>query len=146
MSEVNNGRVLVGGLLAGLVINIGEFLRDGILLADSVAAALEALGLGEPSAGDMLIFTLVGFAFGIVTVWLYAAIRPRFGPGPRTAVVAGLAVWVLVFPLPSITFYAMGMFPGGWMLVANVWGLVEMPLAAVVGAWIYHEGVVAAAA
>ena len=34
-------------------------------------------------------------ALGIAAVWLYAAIRPRYGAGPRTAVIAGLAVWVM---------------------------------------------------
>ncbi|HSE60477.1 MAG TPA: hypothetical protein VLA99_17380 [Nitrospiraceae bacterium] len=28
-------------------------------------------------------------------LWLYAAIRPRFGAGPKTALYAGLGVWVL---------------------------------------------------
>src|SRR3954470_9821754 len=32
---------------------------------------------------------------GIFTMWLYAGIRPRFGPGPRTAALAGFAVWIL---------------------------------------------------
>ena len=27
-------------------------------------------------------------------MWLYAAIRPRYGPGPKTAALAGLALWV----------------------------------------------------
>ena len=34
---------------------------------------------------------------GLLLVWLYAAIRPRFGPGPRTATYAALVVWVCGF-------------------------------------------------
>ena len=33
MNRINMGRVLIGGLLAGLIINIGEFILNGILLA-----------------------------------------------------------------------------------------------------------------
>ena len=139
MSNINNGRVILGGLLAGLVINIGEFLRDGILLADRVAEMLKALGLSEPSGGPMLVFTIVGFLLGIVMVWLYAAIRPRFGPGVRTAIVAGVLIWLLVYLFPSIGYAALDMFPGDYLLIANVWGLVEISLAAVAGAWIYQE-------
>jgi hypothetical protein len=28
-------------------------------------------------------------------MWLYAAIRPRYGPGPKTAAVAGFALWFI---------------------------------------------------
>jgi hypothetical protein len=70
MSNIDNGRVILGGLLAGLVINIGEFLRDGVLMAERVAGMLTKLGLSEPSGGQLLLFTIVGFALGIVAVWL----------------------------------------------------------------------------
>lgn len=139
MNHINNGRVILGGLVAGLVIIIGEFLRDGILFADRVAEMMKGLGLSEPSGGALVVLAAVTFALGIVTVWLYAAIRPRFGPGLRTAVVAGLVVWFLVFPFASIGFAAMGMFPADFLVIANVWGLVEIPLAAVAGAWLYQE-------
>ena len=139
MSNIDNGRVLLGGLLAGLVINIGEFLRDGLLLADRVAEMLTSLGLSEPSGGQMVVFTIVGFALGVVTVWLYAAIRPRFGPGIRTAIVTGVVIWLLIYPLPSIGYAVLDMFPDDFLLIANIWGLVEIPLAAVAGAWLYQE-------
>ena len=31
MSRINLGRVVIGGLLAGLIINIGEFILNGVL-------------------------------------------------------------------------------------------------------------------
>jgi hypothetical protein len=31
MNGINNGRVIGGGLVAGVVIAIGEWLRDGVL-------------------------------------------------------------------------------------------------------------------
>jgi hypothetical protein len=39
-------------------------------------------------------FVLWGFLVGIFAVWLYAAIRPRYGDGPKTALCAGAVVWV----------------------------------------------------
>ena len=33
MGKINFGRVLLGGLVAGLVINIGEYLLNGVVLA-----------------------------------------------------------------------------------------------------------------
>jgi hypothetical protein len=139
MSNIDNGRVILGGLLAGLVINIGEFLRDGVLMAERVAGMLTKLGLSEPSGGQLLLFTIVGFALGIVAVWLYAAVRPRFGPGVRTAILTGVVIWLLVYVLPSIGYAALDMFAGDYLVIANVWGLVEIPLATVAGAWLYQE-------
>src|SRR5207249_3963498 len=40
-------------------------------------------------------FLAWGFLVGIFAVWLYAAIRPRYGAGPKTALCAGAAVWGL---------------------------------------------------
>jgi hypothetical protein len=31
------------------------------------------------------------------------------------------------------------MFAGDYLVIANVWGLVEIPLATVAGAWLYQE-------
>ena len=146
MNGINNGRVILGGLLAGTVINLGEFLRDGVWLAATIADALEKLGVPEPTPGQVGLFVLLGFALGILMVWLYAAIRPRFGPGVRTAIMAGVVVWLLIYPFASIGYYMLGMFPGGYLLIANVWGLVEIPLAGVVGAWIYQEELAVATA
>lgn len=40
-------------------------------------------------------FVCVDLAMGIWAIWLYAAIRPRYGPGPRTAIIAGFAWWFI---------------------------------------------------
>jgi hypothetical protein len=36
MKKINMGRVLLGGLIAGVVLNIGEFLLNGVVLAKSM--------------------------------------------------------------------------------------------------------------
>ncbi|MFQ5652668.1 MAG: hypothetical protein ACE5IY_22270 [bacterium] len=72
--------------------------------------------------------------------WLYAAIRPRFGAGPRTAIISGVACWVLLellgFAGSSIST---GMYPGRMVLTAIIGSLVYFPVAAVAGAWLYKE-------
>ena len=77
--------------------------------------------------------------FGIFLVWLYAAVRPRFGPGPRTAVIAGLACWVLIGLLHALSEAPMGFFPQRLMVIAVSVGLVQMVLAALAGAKVYTE-------
>ena len=81
MGRINLGRVVIGGLLAGLLINIGEFILNGVLLAEDMSAAMAALNK-PPIDNSMIVwFVLLAFGVGFMAVWLYAAIRPRFGPG-----------------------------------------------------------------
>ena len=98
-----------------------------------------ALGLEEPGGTDLIWYVIWSFVLGIALVWVYAAIRPRFGPGPKTAVFAGLAVWVLMWLLGFGATLLSGMFPAGLVLTTLVWELFEMPIAAVAGAWLYKE-------
>jgi hypothetical protein len=78
MTHTNGVRVILGGLLAGLVINIVEFITNGVVLREAWGHAMQALGKsGQLSAGAIVIFNIWGFLLGIAAVWLYAAIRPR---------------------------------------------------------------------
>lgn len=139
MRSINMKRVLLGGLLAGLIINIGESILNIPLMGAQLEAATTALGL-EPVGGAAIgIMMTAVFFLGIAGVWLYAAMRPRFGAGPRTALLAGLAVWFFAALYPSIGFIAMGLFPTSLVLVGIAWTFVEMPLAVMAGSWVYRE-------
>ena len=77
---------------------------------------------------------------GIVAVWIYAAIRPRFGAGPRTAIYAGLAVWVVGALLPNLSFMCFGgLFSRHLTLYTTLGALVELVAGTVAGAALYKE-------
>ena len=139
MNRINYGRVLGGGLLAGLVLNIGEYLLN-LILGEEWAQAAASLGVAEPGASEIARYVVLTFLIGIALVWLYAAIRPRFGPGPGTAFKAALAVWFLGWLMPAGFFETMGIFPSKLFYVSIVWGLIEVPVASLAGAWLYQEG------
>ena len=136
---MNVGRVILAGLLAGLVINIGETVLNTVVAGPAMEEALRARNL--PPVGGVAIGGFVFFAFvlGIMTVWLYAAIRPRFGAGPKTAICAGLVVWYFAYFYRSSTMVLMGFFPLKITVLGLVWGLVEIVLASIAGAWAYTE-------
>ncbi len=140
MGKINMQRVLLGGLLAGLVLNVVDFVLYGVLWKDDLAAAMAALNKPPISDSAIPLFILLDFLFGIVMVWTYAAIRPRFGPGPRTAVYAGLLVWVVAGLLHFIGESPMGIMPQKLMLMGTLVFLVMAPLATAVGAKFYQEG------
>ena len=139
MGKINWSRVILGGLLAGLIINIGEFIINEPILGERWVAAMDALNQAPVGGEAIAIFVLMGFIFGIVTVWLYAAIRPRFGPGPKTAICAGLFAWFFAYLYVNVSMIVMGLFPTNLVLIAILWGLFEIPIAAVAGAWLYKE-------
>jgi len=140
MAHTNRGRVILGGLLAGVVINLVEFVTNGLILKDSWAQVMQAMGKpAEPSGSAILLFNVWGFLLGMVAVWVYAAIRPRYGAGAGTAIRAGLAAWVLAVFLADLSLAGAGLLPVRMLVITALVELFEIPLATVVGAWIYKE-------
>ncbi len=139
MGHINLGRVLVGGLVAGIIINFGEFILNGVLIAEEMNAAMAALNRPPIDPRMIIWFVLISFGFAFVLVWTYAAIRPRFGPGVKTAVCASALCWGLGYLYPNLFFYVMNLFPRDMIVLTSIWGLVEVILAGIAGAWAYSE-------
>jgi hypothetical protein len=140
MKSINWGRVILGGIVAGVIVNISEFLLHGVVLKTAGEEAMKALGKSMPMSGSATaIWVLWGFLLGIGAVWLYAAMRPRYGAGPGTAVKAGIAAWFFTHLLCAIVFINMGLFAMGGETVPTLWTLVESIVSTVVGAWLYKE-------
>lgn len=130
----------MGGLLAGLIINVVELILNGVILRASWRQALQGLGINEGfSAGTMVVFLVCGFLLGIASVWLYAAIRPRYGMGSGSAFRAGVAAWAIGAFLPNLATYPMGLFPGWLIVTATIVSLFEILLGTFAGAAVYKE-------
>jgi len=139
MGKINVGRVILGGLLAGLVINVGESILNLAIAGERMELAYRELNLQPPGGGTVGIFIVLGFVLGILVVWLYAAIRPRFGADAKTAILAGFFVWVFAWLWPGIVDGLMGLFDPDLIVFVVTWGMFEVLAAAVAGAWLYRE-------
>jgi len=139
VAKINMVRVILGGLVAGLVLNIGEFILNEPILGERWRAAMTTLNREAIGGSAIAIFVVGAFLLGIAMIWTYAAIRPRLGAGPRTAICAGLLVWFFSYLYPSAGFIALDLFPTDLILIGIVWGFFELPIAAVAGAWLYRE-------
>ena len=139
MSQINVGGVVKGGLAAGVVITISEFVLNVPVAGEQMNAEFAARNLPPVSTNQIAVFVVLSFLLGLATVWLYAAIRPRFGAGPKTAMIAGLVVWALSYLNINITFGVLGISSMGLVLLGIVWTLVEMLLASSVGGYLYRE-------
>ena len=140
MERINLSRLILGGIVAGIVGDVLAFLVDGVMLGPQWAASMKALGRPDFTSTQWIAFNLMGIVSGIFAVWLYAAIRPRFGAGPKTAVLAGLAVWFIGILLPNVGFMGVaGLFPTDLTLMTTTAGIVEWAIAALAGCALYKE-------
>jgi hypothetical protein len=142
MGRINWGRVFLGGIVAGIVINLSETLLNTVVVKNDWAEAMRALGKDPAAAmsgNAMVIWIIWGFLAGIGIVWGYAAIRPRYGPGAKTAAIAGIGAWYFAGFLGNLAMMNMGLFPQKLITIGLVWGLVEFIVAAIVGGWLYKE-------
>ena len=139
---INTGKFVTGGLAAGVVGNIIGYLGFGMLLgprfeaeAVAVAPVLAGRGMSGSAIATQVAFT---FVIGLLLVWLYAAMRPRFGPGMKTATFAALAVWVCGF-IFHWDWLTAGLMSMATYAMASVVALVQLIASAGVGAMLYKE-------
>jgi hypothetical protein len=140
MVHTNRGRVILGGLLAGLVINIVEYVTSGFVLREGWGRAMQALGkptelspwrdrdvqcLGVP-AGDRCRLAIRGHP---TTLWFRTEYRNARWTG----------AWAIAVFLPNLANYPLGLFPKRLLLISTVVALVEIVVATLVGAWRYKE-------
>jgi hypothetical protein len=138
MGKTNIARVILGGLLAGLIINIFEYVLNGVVFAAQWDAFEKALGR-HMRPGAIPFFIVSAFVSGIGAVWLYAAARPRLGPGPKTAALTGIAYWFFAYAIPDANSVAANVVPGRMTITINLILLVGVIIASICGAAVYKE-------
>jgi hypothetical protein len=139
---INTSKVVVGGLAAGVVMNIIGFVGNGMLLGPKMQAEMGAVApaLAQRGMAPMNIAAAVitQFIVGILLVWLYASMRPRYGPGFKTAAYAGLAIWIC-----GLLFYQdwvhMGLRSAMTYSLASLFALISLMVGAWVGGMLYKE-------
>lgn len=143
MGKINFKRVVLGGLLAGIVFIIVEFIFEGLIQAIFKFNERDlAIQTFENITRSGVRYHIVNFSYFIVflifAIWIYAAIRPRFGSGPKTAIVTS-GIFLFITFLLFANFVNLGIFPLKMGLLSFVFNLVELPSAILAGASIYKE-------
>lgn len=138
-SSLNRKRLLLAGLLAGLVINVLEFVGSALFMEQ--AQALFAAHDLTPAGGPLLmaLLLILGFVTGIVLVWFYVGARCVHGPGPATALRVAVAAWVVWYVALMVAMYVIGLYSLADAAAGAVWGLLEICLATLAGAWFYRQ-------
>jgi hypothetical protein len=148
MASINTGKVVAGGLLAGVVANAVDFVTNNYVLAPDWQAWATAHNIDPAvlTSGSVAgTWIVLDFVFGLMLVWTYAAMRPRFGPGIRTALLASLVIYLaptlVLFGFTMMNMMSMAMFvKGSCAAIVSTFG------GGVAGASIYKEEGTASAA
>ncbi len=139
MGGINVGRWLAGGFAASVV----TFLMEGLwssMYMEQVEAALADLGLEMHMTGmNWVLAIVVSLIFGFALVFFYAVARPRFGPGPMTAIKMAVAFWIGGYLLQLIGYHMMGFYPDSLLVMWGWQGLISTILGALAGGWVYRE-------
>ena len=139
---INTGKVVAGGLAAGVVMNAIDYAVNTFVLGERFKTAMDAvnpsLSAHMNSTSAMVTFIVIDFLIGLAAVWTYAAMRPRFGAGSGTAIRAAVLIWFLT----GMAWYAWciaGVMDTTLFAIASVCALVNLGVATLVGAMIYKE-------
>lgn len=141
MYQINWVRVIVGGLVATVIL----FLTDGLFHEHVVAADWKAvygnLGIAEPqhSGLGVLYFAVFDLGRGMISIYLYALMRSCCGPGPKTAVFAGIVAWIAFSVTGPAQFVPLGFYSNTLLVKVAAFQLVTSIVAAIAGAALYRD-------
>ncbi len=138
---INTNKVIVGGLVAAVVFTVADAVFYEMFLKAEMDANMVRLGLDPAvamSAAGMAMWIVSELVFGQLAVWTYAAMRPRFGPGPMTAVNAAVVPWVTVLLIYGAQTQA-GMNPASFFWKGALCGAVSLVAGTIAGAAVYKE-------
>lgn len=139
MHGINLNRLLVGGFVVGVLFWLLEAASSMIYL-DDMRVALQAHNLVLQMKSSTWLASLAGFLmFGLTLVFMYVAMRPRFGPGPKTAIVAAVTLWLGGYVTSLIGYDQIALYPRSLLYLWGVVGLLQLIIGSLVGAWIYRE-------
>jgi hypothetical protein len=137
---MNTGRIVLGGVVAALIINVIEWVMNGVVLKADWATAMQTLNRPvDVSSFAVAVYNIIGVLEGIIGVWLYAALSGRYGFGAATRAKAGLVIWVLASFIPNLGMLPSGLFPGRLMAFSVVIDFLAILLGVTMGAVLYRE-------
>jgi hypothetical protein len=132
----NLTRLILGGIAAGLVINWIELLFHRVLLDKQWTAAFSALGK-KPTGWTTFIPS--NFLLGSFAVALYAWLRPRYSPTWKSAALAGSAIWLVFWVIPTMALIPLNLFPNHLLLTIIGIGVFDLLFAVPFDIWLYGE-------
>ena len=141
MPRINWIRLIIGGVIASVILFLTDgFFHERVVAADWMAV-FTALGTKPPveTPAHLLYFAIYEVGRGFLAMILYVLMRPRLKPGPKTAAIAGIVVWLAFSVTGPAQFIPLGFFSHALWLKVGAFHLVTSIIATVAGAAVYKE-------
>jgi hypothetical protein len=141
MPRTNWPRLIIGGIIASIIC----FLTDGFfherVVATDWAAVYTNLGVMEPkhNAAALIYFAVFELGRGFIALGLYVLMRQCCQPGPKTAMLAGIVMWLAFSVTGPAQFIPLGFFSHTLWVKVGAFQLVTSILATLAGAVLYKD-------
>jgi hypothetical protein len=143
MNRIRINRLFIAGLATFLSFIVIELVWEGvigsIILGDIMNMLLEYPGVPRWSLRHEAVNLTIALGNCFMMIWLYASLRPMFGVGTRTALIASAFVFVFVLAF-ELNYANLGLFAYRIALIEALNLIIELPLALIVGASVYESG------
>lgn len=130
------GRLVIAGLLAGLVINACEWAAHHWWLRAEWTQAFAALGK-TPTGWST--FIPANFWLGILAMLGYRWATRFYGAGMQTAVRTAVVAWLIFWVIPMMAMQPMKLFPDVLLLWTIAVGVADAAAGIILGAWLYDR-------
>lgn len=145
MNKIKYKRLILSGVLTFIAFIVIAILWEGIIaralfkeLNDVVDSyILQNLNLHNWSASNHILNSLIVLMQVTGAIWLYAALRPMFGVGTKTALITSTLI-IFIALSEIINQGNIGKAPLGIMLIDFCNTVIELPLAIMIGAKVYE--------
>jgi hypothetical protein len=142
MNRIRINQLLLAGLVTFVVWIAVELLVEQvvgrILFGESIqqqwVQTTDVLSWGVPNYVLNILIALVNC---MILIWLYAALRPMYGVGTKTALITSAFGVIFGFSV-TLNGINLGLFPPQLGMVEFLYELIEFPIAMLAGAWVYE--------
>jgi hypothetical protein len=142
VKSTNLAGVARGGAIAGVIHFLVTGIANGVVLRAPLQTWMQSTGdMLRPPAQPipMALWAIMSLTYGFVGVWIYAGIAPRYGAGPKTALLAGTSLWVISKFAVALDLTALGIMPAQIVAGQTIVGFVAILLGVLVGARFYRD-------
>jgi hypothetical protein len=145
MNEIRIKRLFLAGLITLVVFIVAEFLVEStfemLIFERAVSEWYLKMGIQHWGWVNNLVNILIALLNTTMLMWLYAALRPMFGVGVKTALITSLFgfVFATAFAI-NIANMTSGYYPWRIVLLETGYLLIELPVSIIAGAYVYERG------
>jgi hypothetical protein len=129
--------MLMGGLIAGVLHYIITGLVNGVVLRQQLQGWIGSTGgvlHPRTPAVSMSLWAVMSLCYGMIGVWWYGGMRTLLRPGISTALLVGVALWIVSKLTVALDLLALGIMPTAIIVGQTIGGLVAIVVGILAGA------------